>query len=123
MDSNDHLHLKLKYSHEFSDILLNINSKHLCNKIEETFDSYFDIKTKIDYPFEYGGSSGCLILGESHATWHSFPENNLLIMDVYSCIDISSKIKDILYSISYDLKPKTIEYCYRNSENIEYKHY
>lgn len=123
MNSNDHLHLKLRYVHEFSDILLNINSKNLCNKIEEIFDSYFDIKTKIDYPFEYGGSSGCLILGESHATWHSFPEINLLTMDVYSCIDISSKIKDILYSISYDLKPETIEYCYRNSENIEYKYY
>lgn len=123
MDSNDHLHLKLKYADKFSDILLNINSESLCNKIEEIFNSYFDIKTKIDYPFEYGGSSGCLILGESHATWHSFPEINLLTMDVYSCIDISSKIKDILYSISYDLKPETIKYCYRNSENIEYKYY
>lgn len=40
------------------------------------------------HPFTPEGSSGAIILAESHVTWHLWPErNNFMAMDIFVCGD------------------------------------
>ena len=37
------------------------------------------------HPFNGGGSSGVIILAESHCTWHQWPEENFVAIDIFVC--------------------------------------
>ena len=37
------------------------------------------------HPFDGAGSSGVVILAESHGTWHQWPENNFVAIDIFVC--------------------------------------
>ena len=37
------------------------------------------------HPFDGNGSSGAVILAESHGTWHQWPENNYIAIDIFVC--------------------------------------
>jgi len=37
------------------------------------------------HPFEGNGSSGAVILAESHGTWHQWPEHNFIAIDIFVC--------------------------------------
>ena len=37
------------------------------------------------HPFTGGGSSGVVILAESHLTWHEWPEEGFVAVDVFVC--------------------------------------
>jgi S-adenosylmethionine decarboxylase len=37
------------------------------------------------HPFPGGGSSGVVILAESHGTWHSWPEEKFTAVDIFVC--------------------------------------
>jgi S-adenosylmethionine decarboxylase len=37
------------------------------------------------HPFSGEGSSGAVILAESHASWHQWPENNFVAIDFFVC--------------------------------------
>lgn len=39
------------------------------------------------HPFSGGGSSGAVILAESHGTWHSWTEENFIAIDIFVCGD------------------------------------
>ena len=50
-----------------------------------------------DYKFEPGGYTGFLLLAQSHASIHTWPEENLVSIDVFACGDIDEmRIIDIL---------------------------
>lgn len=80
-------------------------------RLESVIQNYFTIMTSQYYEFKYGGHSGCLILGESHVNWHTFPENNFIIFDIYSCIDFNYNA--LLTNIEDNLKVKILEYDYK----------
>jgi S-adenosylmethionine decarboxylase len=37
------------------------------------------------HPFEGNGSSGVIVLAESHGSWHQWPENNFVAIDIFVC--------------------------------------
>ena len=37
------------------------------------------------HPFDGGGSSGVVILAESHGTWHSWSEEQFVAVDIFVC--------------------------------------
>ena len=84
----------LQHVHYHADFVFNLGeSEHLNNINHEImYDCFFNIVSKYcnimkseSFPFKTGGYSGSFILGESHFNWHSFPENNLLTIDLYHC--------------------------------------
>lgn len=110
-DANNFLNISLYFTGSKSSIILDkLFSYKFCCKMEDYFKQFFDVKTYIHYPFKTGGFSGCLILGESHVNWHSFPESNLLKIQIYSCKDIENKIKEILDGLYVLLEPLSIVY-------------
>lgn len=92
-----HTHLYLKCTSSDTSIYTDCNK--FAEQIKDIIKDYFTIKTEVLYPFEYGGHSGCFILGESHCNWHTYPEENFLTVDIYSC-------KGISMQITQDLKTK-----------------
>jgi len=38
-----------------------------------------------DYQFSPHGCSGVILLAESHASWHTFPELNYASIDIFTC--------------------------------------
>jgi len=41
------------------------------------------------HPFPGGGSSGVVILAESHGTWHSWTDERFVAVDIFVCGDCS----------------------------------
>lgn len=107
-DSNSHLHITVTLDNP---ILLKNNFSNLMKVgFEKFFSEFFDVRTSLDYPFETGGYSGVLILGESHVNWHSFPEDRLMKIDIYSCKDIENKISVLFDGLSSLLGTNDIVY-------------
>ena len=107
-DSNSHLHITVTLDNP---ILLKNNFSNLMKVgFEKFFSEFFDVRTSLDYPFETGGYSGVLILGESHVNWHSFPEDHLMKIDIYSCKDIENKISVLFDGLSSLLGTNDIVY-------------
>ena len=49
------------------------------------------------HPFPGGGSSGVVILAESHGTWHSWTEEQFVAVDIFVCGDCDPRLAiDIL---------------------------
>ena len=49
------------------------------------------------HPFPGGGSSGVVILAESHGTWHSWTEEQFVAVDIFVCGDCDPELAvDIL---------------------------
>jgi S-adenosylmethionine decarboxylase len=52
------------------------------------------------HPFDGGGSSGVVILAESHGTFHSWPEEKFVAVDIFVCGDCQPEMAvDILKTI------------------------
>lgn len=120
-DSNSHLHITVILDNP---VLLKNNFSNLMRGgFEEFFAEFFDVRTSLDYPFETGGYSGVLILGESHVNWHSFPEDNLIKIDIYSCKDIENKVTSLLEGLTTILKPSDVIYKFTqgNQEYVRYQ--
>lgn len=115
-DSNNHLHITVTLDNP---ILLKNNFSNLMKVgFEKFFSEFFDVRTSLDYPFETGGYSGVLILGESHVNWHSFPEDHLMKIDIYSCKDIENKISVLFDGLSTLLSTNDIVYKFtKGTEN------
>ena len=121
IDSNNHLNIDITFSVN-NTILLNYFSDLMYSLFNKLFKDFFDIRTGITYPFETGGYSGCLILGESHINWHTFPENGLLKMQIYSCKDIENKVSEVLKELYTVLNPISIEYSFSNNDLKTYSY-
>lgn len=94
LNYSKHTHLYLKCTSSDTSIYTDCNK--FAELLKDTIKDYFTIKTEVLYPFEYGGHSGCFILGESHCNWHTYPEDNFLSIDIYSCKGISMQITEDL---------------------------
>ena len=107
-DSNSHIQIAVTLPNA---VILNNNFSNLMKMgFENFFSQFFDVRTSLDYPFETGGYSGVLILGESHVNWHSFPEDRLMKIDIYSCKDIENKISVLFDGLSSLLGTNDIVY-------------
>jgi S-adenosylmethionine decarboxylase len=52
------------------------------------------------HPFEGGGSSGVVVLAESHGTWHSWTEEKFVAVDIFVCGDCQPEMAiDILSNL------------------------
>ncbi len=58
------------------------------------------------FPGEQAGVTAVMLLAESHATFHSYPEHNYLAMDVFSCG--SADPNDVLQAIVGALQPSHV---------------
>lgn len=79
-----HVHADILFNSSV-DILNNTKSFSTGTALKYIVAEYCDVRHYVDYPFETGGHSGSLILGESHFNWHTYPENNLMTLDLYHC--------------------------------------
>jgi S-adenosylmethionine decarboxylase len=58
------------------------------NKINEILLSHqFTIKDKVFHKFSNGAYTIVVILGESHCVLHTYPEDNIVYVNVFSCKD------------------------------------
>lgn len=58
------------------------------------------------HPFDGGGSSGVVILAESHGTWHSWTEEQFVAIDIFVCGECNPELAvDIL---TRTFRPKTV---------------
>lgn len=80
-----HYHADFVFNSGESEHLNNINHEIMYDCFFNIVSKYCDIMKSESFPFKTGGYSGSFILGESHFNWHSFPENNLLTIDLYHC--------------------------------------
>ncbi|BAY23315.1 S-adenosylmethionine decarboxylase proenzyme [Calothrix sp. NIES-2100] len=80
-------------SHLFAD-LYGVDSLLLTNELElmrMLFDALicanFNIIKQFSYKFPSGGSgvTGMFLLSESHAAFHTYPEQNYMALDIFSC--------------------------------------
>lgn len=60
------------------------------------------------YQFEPFGASGVILLAESHMSFHTWPEYNLVTLDFYTCGDPEGGEKALEY-LTEVLKPKKTE--------------
>lgn len=75
------------------------NILHACTEAANAAGA--TILFKHSHPFEPAGSSGALILAESHITWHYWPEEQYIAFDIFVCGDCDpilgvEKLKEIL---------------------------
>lgn len=72
-------------------------------------NKYFKVVAESHYQFQPQGSSGSYVLSESHFNYHTYPENNLLIIDIYSC-NMSIKPKDIMKDLCFVFTGQILEH-------------
>lgn len=80
-----HYHANFIFNSGESEHLNNINHEIMYDCFFNIVCKYCNIMKSESFPFNTGGYSGSFILGESHFNWHSFPESNLLTVDLYHC--------------------------------------
>ena len=107
-----HVHLFLKL--QSKDNLLNTNySKDLLVLLTDIIKNYLTPVNNITFDFPYGGHSGAIILAESHLTWHSFPEDEYITFNLYSCnseININNLIEELRNLLKASILYKNIFY-------------
>lgn len=67
----------------------------------------FTVLSQTSYDFSPQGSSGVLLLAESHISYHTWPELRKISLDVYSCCKVrnESKILGLLQFFKDTYKP------------------
>lgn len=123
IDANNHLNIDLFFEQLQVVTLKNFFSDLTLQSFDKFFREFFDVRDGMEYKFETGGYSGCLILGESHINWHSFPEDNLLKIDIYSCKDIENKVDNVLEGLYNLMNASYINYSFTkgSKNNVRYQ--
>lgn len=62
--------------------------------------------TSHKFPGEKAGVTGLILLSESHASFHTYPEHEFLAMDIFVCGPVDPT--DVLTHIADDLHPQKI---------------
>lgn len=78
-------YIQFQEDSEYQRFLDTENANHFMDMLYDVISTFYDIKAKLVYPFEFGGHSGCFILGESHSNWHSYPEQGRIDINISSC--------------------------------------
>ncbi len=102
----NHIYIKLSFTN--NELFVTGNSLLLLEKLESIIKNYLTPVKNLTYDFPYGGHSGCIILSESHLTWHTYPEENFLVIDVYSCKKFS--YNSLLNELSDSLNVSILDY-------------
>jgi S-adenosylmethionine decarboxylase len=93
--------------------LESMNSMHeLLENICERYD--FTVLSKTQHIFEPQGLTVLYMLSESHISIHTFPEQNYLAFDIYTCRDYED---DAVYLEIYDILVKWF-HCDRHIPSI-----
>lgn len=74
------------------------------------------------YIFQPQGFTFSILLAESHLCMHTWPENNAVALDIYTCnhsCDNNEKTKAIFNDITRLLQPQIIEVQYLNRETLK----
>jgi S-adenosylmethionine decarboxylase proenzyme len=97
------IYLATKNYHIFDNLIqesLRKNGMTLLNKIIHHFDGH------------EGAVTSLYLLSESHLSFHSWPENNYLAVDIFTCGECNTK--QIIDDIIEILKPETSKIKYLN---------
>jgi len=102
----EHLLLTLKVDEKIIDLEDTKRLKNiLLNAIEESGATVLE---SVEHHFEPQGYSVVVLIAESHASIHTWPEANCLMVDYFTCGEINTKL--FKEYIIYNLKPiKIIE--------------
>lgn len=74
------------------------------------------------YIFQPQGFTFTILLAESHLCMHTWPENNAVALDIYTCnhsCNNNDKTKAIFRDIVGLLKPKNVEVKYIDRETLQ----
>lgn len=90
-------------------ITLSLSKSEDFPKDYEALNLLYEVATIINYtpiegvshPFSPTGASAILLLKESHMSFHSWPENLEIYLDIFSCRDDESELNKA-YEILYD---------------------
>ena len=86
------------------------SEKDLMNVFKTALDkSSFNVIKNCSHKFpgDNSGVTGIFLLSESHASFHSYPENSFLAIDIFSCSNTNPE--DVLDIICEALKPKNVK--------------
>ena len=95
--------------------LFGVNSNKLTNKenLLDLFTTALKLagctilsNTSHKFPGESAGVTGLILLSESHASFHTYPEHEFLAMDVFVCGQVDPN--DVLSHIAENLSPEKI---------------
>ena len=106
---HNHLYLKLILSDTKYKEYANTGNSHIyAEHLHKLISNYLTPIQMITFNFPYGGHSGSIILGESHLNWHTYPENDYIVIDIYSCkeYDYISLIESICVNLGVTLMDK-----------------
>jgi S-adenosylmethionine decarboxylase len=72
------------------------------------------------HPFEGGGSSGVVILAESHCAFHSWPnEDNYIAFDVFVCGTCNPHLAVPVFLKAFNPKTYTVKLYRRGIKNVQ----
>ncbi len=101
---------------EISCVMYGINNKILHNRgklesilLEALKKENFENLRKISYEFKPQGYSIIILIAESHATIHTYPEYNSLYFHLYSCRGPESGRKTYEF-LKEKLKPSSVDF-------------
>ena len=71
--------------HHIADLygVKNLDPEHLGALMRTAVDD--SGATYLDHHFDPQGSSGVILLAESHLAWHTWPEHEFISLDIYTC--------------------------------------
>ena len=78
-------YIQFQEDSEYQRYLDTENANHFLDMLYDVISTFYDVRARLVYPFEFGGHSGCFILGESHSNWHSYPEQGRVDINISSC--------------------------------------
>jgi len=102
-------HVMLNLVNLYDDLMLWKNSSVRAGLVEAVKETGATILRVTDHEFEPVGYSCLVLLAESHASIHTFPEDNTLYADFFTCSEDHDVFAFITYMIDY-FKPKEIWY-------------
>lgn len=104
-----HMHANIVFNKEEGNHLFNDNHTLMHDYFYSIVSKYCEVMNTSSFPFKTGGFSGSFILGESHFNWHSYPENNLLTIDLYHC-NFDESLISIFVDIRDNFSLESIEF-------------
>ena len=84
-----------------------MNNDGVWNKLLQTAnDAGLTILNVVKHDFYPIGLSGAIIIGESHITIHTFPENNEAWIEIATCVDDDGDIRAFIKNLPKEWKIK-----------------
>lgn len=97
-----------------------LKNSDLLKTIFEISLTDFTILKYAEYKFNTGGSgvTGFFLLSESHCSYHTYPENNYIAIDIFTCGKDPIRVVDAIL-VHFSCTKKSIICLQRGSESIQ----